>query len=185
MTAALQALADLRETWAASLSPLPDDPPRPERWHGVLVSLGEQRLLFSQAELDAVIPCPPVSPIPGTRDFVLGIASWQGVLMPVLSGERLCEQALGSGAGRAHALVLRRRGFHFALTVSALRGPVVLPASDYCETTVADVPCAAWCRGGFDLPDQWVPVVSVDRLLEDPRLTDTALTRTNTKDMLS
>lgn len=150
----MQALADLRRTWAASLPPLPDYPRRPELWHGVLVNMGEQRMLFSQAELDAVIPCPPLSPIPGTRDFVLGIASWQGVLIPVLSGELLCDQSRRSSAGKVHALVVRRRGFHFALAVSALRGPVVLPAGDYCETTAADVPCATWCRGGFDQPDQ-------------------------------
>lgn len=187
MTGVMHTLAELHKTWRTYAQPMPDAPVRPKLWHGVLVSMGEQWLLFPQVDLDAVIPCPPVSPIPGTRSFVLGIASWQGVLLPVLSGVQLCGYPARGATGKGHALVVRRRGFHFALAISELRGQIVLPAGDCRATTFADPdsPCAAWCRGSHDLPDRLVPVVDIDRLLDDPRLTATAQIQPMTEDRSS
>lgn len=183
MSAALQALAGLREGWCANAQPLPEPQPPPRLWHGVLVRLAEQSLLLPHDGLDSLIPCPPVSPIPGTRPFVLGLAAWQGVLLPVLSGEMLCgEPSPAAGGARGHCLVLHRGGLHFAMTLSEVKGPVALPAEDFFDELPAGTICSDWCSGHFSLSGHPVPVLHVDQLLADPRLMDTASTGDRTEE---
>lgn len=177
MVAALHALASLREAWRDSAAPAPAAEPTAAPWRGVRVRLAETWYLFPQSVLDAVIPCPAVSRIPGTRPFVLGVASWQGGLIPVLSGECLFGLTEVPVPARGHALVVRRRGFHFALTTSELRGPLSLAANAFTDSLPPELPRAEWCSGSFDCDGQTLAVVDVDRLLSDPRLSDTVLPR--------
>lgn len=177
MVAALHALATLREAWRDSVAPVPVGAPHPAPWRGVRVRLAETWYLFPLSVLDAVIPCPAVSRIPGTRPFVLGVASWQGGLIPVLSGECLFGLTELPVPARGHALVVRRRGFHFALTTAEVRGPVTLAADAVTDIIPPEVPRTEWCSGSFELVGQTLAVVDVDRLLNDPRLSDTVLPR--------
>lgn len=175
MSSALQALAGLREDWCASAQPLPEPQPLPRLWHGILARLAGQSLLLPHDGLDSLIPCPAISPIPGTRPFVLGLAAWQGVLLPVLSGEMLCgEPTPGAAGSRGYCLVLHRGGLHFAMTLSEVKGPVALPADDFSREMPDGTLCADWCRGHFPVSGHPVPVLHVDQLLADPRLMDTA-----------
>ncbi|GAB3325042.1 chemotaxis protein CheW [Haliea atlantica] len=185
MPAALDALASLRERWRASATPVPVVAPVPTPWRGVRVRLAETWQLFPQAALDAVIPCPAVSRIPGTRPFVMGVASWQGGLIPVLSGECLFGLADAPGPARGYALVVRRRGFHFALTTAELRGPLTLAEEAFTESIPPTAPRAEWCSGSVEFGGQVLAVVDIDRLLSDPRLSDTVLARPCSEESLS
>ena len=183
MSAALQVLACLRERWSA-VEALPDEATvRAVLWHGLLIRIAGHPMLMAQQALDSVIPRPAVTRLPGTQPQVLGIASWQGALLPVFSTEVLCGEAeSGSSTGPGYCLVVRRRGFHFALTIPELGGPVALPADSRCDQSPAGGPLSSWCAGAFPLGENLVAVLDVDRMLEDPRLTDTALPWRNTED---
>ena len=174
MSLALAALAGEQARYRRHAAPLPAIASPPARWRGVLLSLAGQAVLADYAGMDSVIPMPAVSAIPGTRAFVLGVATWQGALLPVLCGDLLCASERNGGR-REHCLVIRQPGFHFAITLSRVHGPVSLPVDDYRDSLPADCLFPGWCRGSYAVAGQPTPILDIARLLADRVFSDTAL----------
>lgn len=75
---------------AARLRQAPDAPAEPAR---LAVRIGERRFLLDMADTGEILPTPPVTPVPWTRPWFLGLTNVRGRLVGVIDLPALCGEA--------------------------------------------------------------------------------------------
>jgi len=55
-----------------------------QEWSGVTFSLGEDRLTCNIARITEILPCPPSTPVPGAKPWIIGLAKVRGELLTVI-----------------------------------------------------------------------------------------------------
>lgn len=165
-------LADLDARYRALEIRLPDAAPPVRRWAGVLFRIGERAFLTPLEHIAEVLERPgEVTPIPGTRPWVRGVANHRGTLLPIFD---LAILTLGDGALRHESqrvLVVRQGELPCGLAVSQTVG------IRHCEIdrSGGEPPgdlgiLKPFVDSAYPLGDETVPVLALDRLIADPAL---------------
>jgi twitching motility protein PilI len=55
-----------------------------EEWSGVTFSLGGLRLACNIDRISEILPCPQVTPVPGAKPWIIGLANVRGELLTVI-----------------------------------------------------------------------------------------------------
>ena len=55
-----------------------------EEWSGVTFSLGGTRLACNIQRVNEILPCPPATPVPGAKTWIVGLANVRGELLTVI-----------------------------------------------------------------------------------------------------
>jgi twitching motility protein PilI len=148
----------------------PGDAPIVPTWAGVLFRLQRSLLLAPLAQIIEVLEPPAeITPIPGTRSWVIGVANNRGTLLPIFDLSVLVYggKALPRPADRI--LVVRQEDIPCGLLVNGAIG------IRHCEiaSRLEDPPAGLgvlkpFVEGAFPLDGEAVPVLALDRLLADP-----------------
>ena len=120
--------------------------------------LGDERFAIDADVVQRVVAMPAITPLPGTKSPLLGIANLRGGLIPVFDLARLLEIP---SAAASRLMVLGRAAFDFAVPVRAVTDVVAIP--------VAPRDGAARGLVARILPDGRA-LVDGTALLDDPRL---------------
>lgn len=87
-SAAFADLVTLARGATQSALPLPAQELPEETWRGLAFNVGSTRLLSGVGDVDEVIEVPGLTRVPGTNDWLLGIANVRGRIVPVVD---VCE----------------------------------------------------------------------------------------------
>ncbi len=164
---ALSEFRQLERHYARSAAPSPARDKYVMFWVGTHLSIAGVPLLVGSAELDEIIETPAVTRIPGTKPWVLGLASHKGGLLPVFSGDVLFRRQPYSGRPREYCMVVRKHGLHFAMTLSGVYRDLKFPIEQRDMTHLVDGHFAAMCLGGFNYNGQFLAVLDIDKLVTD------------------
>lgn len=175
MSQAIDALNDLQQRFAAAAVAPPDQQDHVMYWTGTALAIAGIPLLVGEGELDEIIDTPAVTPIPGTRSWVMGLATHRGGLIPVMSGDALLRGEPYTGRVRDYCMVVRRPGVHFALTLSAVRRSTKFPVGERDMNRETDPLLAGFTLGGFAYGDEFLPVLDLDKLVREGELADAAI----------
>ena len=175
--AAIQPLEDLARRYAEGAIAAPEIEDNTMFWVGTSLSIAGVRLLIGEGELEEVIETPTVTPIPGTKPWVLGVAGHKGGLLPIISGDVLFRQAPYAGRVRDHCMVVRRPGYYFGITLSAVERDLKFPIEERVMQYRIDSDFEPYCLGGFFSRDRFLPVLDLDKLVASGVLSDAADTR--------
>lgn len=86
-------------------------------------------------ELDGVIECPPVTPVPAAPAWLLGVATHKGSLMPIVDLSAACGEAQTHSRRPADRLLLVETGIHrIAFSVDAILSQGPETAADHIPT---------------------------------------------------
>jgi twitching motility protein PilI len=55
-----------------------------DEWSGVVFGLGESRLACDIDRISEILPCPPSTPVPGAKAWIIGLANVRGELLTVV-----------------------------------------------------------------------------------------------------
>lgn len=112
----------LAAPWA---NPMPPGADRQTR--ALQVRMGDDRDgAIPLSELDAVIECPPVSAVPAAPQWLLGVAAYQGRLLPVVDLAALAGDAGGKVANPDRRVLLVEAGVHcIAFSVAGIRSEIL------------------------------------------------------------
>ena len=55
-----------------------------EEWSGVTFGLGDARLACNIDRISEILPCPPSTPVPGAKPWIIGLANVRGDLLTVI-----------------------------------------------------------------------------------------------------
>ena len=87
-------LLDYERRSLSHVAGLPDQLEAPGLWRGIGFRLGDAYLVSTIVEINEILRFPTLTPVPGTKAWLLGIANVRGNLMPIvhlrgfLEGER-------------------------------------------------------------------------------------------------
>ena len=101
-----------------------------DEWSGVVFGMGDARLACRINRVGEILPCPPSTPVPGAKPWILGLANVRGDLMTVidlgcyLGGER------STPTGRSRLLSASLRGRPVGLLVEEVFGQRNFMSSD-------------------------------------------------------
>ncbi|MEH6589347.1 MAG: chemotaxis protein CheW [Halioglobus sp.] len=146
-------------------------PPAPKKqvmmWLGTSLSVAGITLLVGEGEIDEIIETPDFTPIPGTKSWVMGVATHKGGLLPIYSGDAFFRKTPYTGRVREYCMVIRRPGFKFGLTLSAIERDMKLPIEERDMSCEIDKDFAELTLGGFRVNDQVLAVLDIDKLVTD------------------
>lgn len=173
-SSALRALEELEQLYREHAMEPPPVVEQRMTWIGTSIGIADVPLLVGEGALEEIIETPPVVPIPGTKPWVLGVASHMGGLLPVISGDVLFRKRPYQGRPRDWCMVIRRQGCHFGMTLSSVERDMKFPAEQRDLYSPVDADFAGFTLGGFHHKDQFLAVLDVDRLVADSDLADAA-----------
>jgi twitching motility protein PilI len=55
-----------------------------DEWSGVVFGMGESRLACRIDRIGEILPCPPSTPVPGAKPWIIGLANVRGELLTVV-----------------------------------------------------------------------------------------------------
>jgi twitching motility protein PilI len=177
---ALQSLQSLERVYAREAI----EPPEPEKrvmlWAGTSLSIAGVPVLVGEGEIDEIIETPVVTRIPGTKFWVLGVAAYKGSLLPIYSGDAFFRKVLYAGRPREYCMVIRRPGFNFGMTISAIERDLKFPIEQRDMECPIDPDFAELTLGGFHQDDKFLAVLDIDKLVADSDFSDASGTEDDT-----
>ena len=151
------------------------------RWVGTFLSIAGVGLLVGEGELEEIIETPAVTTIPGTKPWVMGVAAFKGGLLPILSGDVLFRKRPYSGRARDYAMVVRRPGMYFGITLSDIQRDLTFNIDQRDMRHPVDPDFAKFSLGGFEYEGQFLAVLDLDKLVADDDLSNASATDNSIK----
>ena len=141
-------------------------------WVGTSVGIAGVSVLIGAGEVEEVIETPAVTPIPGTKPWVMGVAAFKGGLLPVFSGDAMFRNQPYTGRVRDYTMVIRRPGVFFGITLSHVERDLRLPIEDRIIEHEVDPDFAKFTLGGFKYRGEFLAVLDIDKLVADENISD-------------
>jgi len=148
-------------------------------WVGTSLSIAGVKLLVGEGELEEIIETPPVTAIPGTKPWVMGVAAFKGGLLPILNGDVLFRKRPYTGRTREYCMVVRRPGMYFGLTLSAIQRDLKFPLQQRDMDHPVDPDFARFALGGFKYGGEFLAVLDIDKLVADEDLSNASASDTS------
>ena len=167
---ALQALETLESVNASDGVAPPALENERMQWVGTSLGIAGVPLLVGEGELEEIVETPGVTPIPGTKPWVMGVAAFKGGLLPILSGDVLFRKRPYSGRVREYCMVVRRPGMYFGMTLSDIQCDLKFPIEQRDMDHVVDPDFARFSLGGFKSGGNFLAVLDLDKLVADEDL---------------
>lgn len=146
-------------------------PPVPT-WSGVLFRVQRSLLLAPLAQIVEVLEPPAeITPIPGTRSWVIGVANNRGTLLPIFDLSALDHGGKAVPRPSDRILVVRQDDIPCGLLVNEVIGIRHFEtASRQSQLPAGLGVLKPFADAAFPLEGGAVPVLALDRLLADPLL---------------
>jgi len=173
---AQQSLAMLEQRYRESAVEAPAPASQQMVWVGTAVGIAGVPLLVGEGELEEVIETPAVTVIPGTKPWVLGVGSHMGGLLPIIDGDVFFRKRSYGGRKRDFCMVIRRPGFYFGLTLSAVERDMKFPVEARTMDHPVDADFAGFTLGGFRDGERFLAVLDIDKLVADSDLGNASAT---------
>lgn len=140
-----------------------------EMWHGIGFRLGGVNLVAPLAQVREVLVPQPLSRVPGTKQWVAGIANVRGTLLPVFDLHAFLGRPAAPRGRHTRTLVVAHRIAGAGLIVEAVAGLRHFSEEERCAD-LADLPDALrpYLAGGFRQGGQIWGIFDLHRLVEDP-----------------
>jgi twitching motility protein PilI len=120
--AAFDVLADYEKRSLEHVAGLPEQLDAPGLWRGIGFRLGDFYLVSSISEVNEILRVPTVTPVPGTKAWMLGIANVRGNLIPLVHLRGLLEGERYKASERARVLAIKQSTGSVGLVVDEVLG---------------------------------------------------------------
>ncbi len=117
-----EALAVYEQRSLAHAAGAPEQLEAPGLWRGIGFRLGGRHFVSGIAEVNEILTVPPMTGVPGSRGWLLGIANVRGNLVPVVDLGEFTGGQRGAVAETTRVLVVRQPGGSVGLLVDEVLG---------------------------------------------------------------
>jgi chemotaxis signal transduction protein len=104
----------------------------------------------------------------------MGVAAYMGGLLPIISGDVLFRGRPYAGRIREFCMVIRRPGFYFGITLSAVERDMKFPVGERDMSHPVDEDFARFTLGGFHDGAKFLAILDIDKLVADGELSNAA-----------
>ena len=115
-------LVDYERRSLAHAAGVPEQIDAPGLWRGIGFRVATRYLVSSLAEVNEILAFPQVAHVPGTRRWLLGVASVRGNLVPLVDLKQFLTGEVSLIAESSRVLVVRQSGGSVGLLVDEVVG---------------------------------------------------------------
>ncbi|HJU40295.1 MAG TPA: chemotaxis protein CheW [Tahibacter sp.] len=117
-----EVLADYERRSLAHIAGMPEEVEASGLWRGIGFRVGTRYLVSAIAEVNEILTVPPLTVVPGTRPWLLGVANVRGNLVPVIDLRNFIEGERSQATDGTRVLVIRQHGGSVGLMVDEVLG---------------------------------------------------------------
>lgn len=117
-----EVLADYERRSLAHIAGMPEEVEASGLWRGIGFRVGNRYLVSSIAEVNEILTFPPLTVVPGTRPWLLGVANVRGNLVPVVDLRNFVESDRSQITDSTRVLIIRQHGGSVGLMVDEVIG---------------------------------------------------------------
>ena len=117
-----EALADYERRSLAHAAGLPEQIEAPGLWRGIGFRVGARYLVSSINEVNEILTFPSLTIVPGTRQWLLGVANVRGNLVPVIDLRQYLEGERTQVTDSSRVLLVRQLGGSVGLLIDEVLG---------------------------------------------------------------
>jgi twitching motility protein PilI len=117
-----EALADYERRSLAHVAGLPEQIEAPGLWRGIGFRIGMHYLVSSINEVNEILTLPPLTIVPGTRGWLLGVANVRGNLVPVIDLKQYLEGERTQVTDSSRVLLVKQLGGSVGLLIDEVLG---------------------------------------------------------------
>ena len=159
----------------AHVAGLPEQLDAPGLWRGVAYRVGTRRLASGFDEVLEILPMPPVTHVPGSTPWMLGVDNIRGTLLPVVDLKQFLDGERTVLHERQRVLVVRQPGGDVAITIDELYGQrSFIDEQGIDADAVADGRYAHFVDRAYRMNGQDWGVFSLERLARTPEFRQAA-----------
>lgn len=107
----------------------------PGVWRGIGFRVGQRRLLGAIGDVNEILAVPSLTPVPGTRDWLLGVANVRGNLVPVVDMTAFIDGVAAELTDNSRLLLVRQPAGSVGLLVDEVFGQRTVASE---QVTAAD-----------------------------------------------
>ncbi|MFC5569807.1 chemotaxis protein CheW [Lysobacter yangpyeongensis] len=115
-------LADYERRSLEHVAGLPEQLDAPGLWRGVGYRVGANRLASGFDEVREILPLPPITQVPGSQPWMLGVANVRGNLLPIVDLKQFLEGERTVVHESQRVLLVRQPGGDVAVLIDELYG---------------------------------------------------------------
>lgn len=115
-------LVDFERRAAAHVAGAAEQVEAPGLWRGVAFRVGERYMMSGIHEVNEILMMPPMTPVPGTKPWLLGVANIRGNLVAVVDLRNYLEGDRTPIGDRSRLLLARQPGGAVGLLVDEVLG---------------------------------------------------------------
>jgi twitching motility protein PilI len=170
-----ETLAAYEHKSLAHVAGLPEQLDAPGLWRGVGYRVGSHRLASGFDEVVEILPMPPVTPVPGSQPWMLGVANIRGNLLPIVDLRQFLEGDRTVLHEGQRVLIVRQDGGDVAVTIDELFGQRSFTDEQKIETEgLADGRYAHFIDRAYRLGEHPWAVFSLSLLTRTPEFRQAA-----------
>lgn len=139
----------------------------PGLWRGIGFRVGSRLLVSGIGEINELLAVPPLTPVPGTQAWLLGVANVRGNLVPVVDCARFLFGERTQHSERTRLLVVRQGSGSVALLVDEVFGQRTVDEEQRREAGREDDPRLTRFVDSL-VGDQQLGIFSMSRLVRAP-----------------
>ncbi|WJW75793.1 chemotaxis protein CheW [Thiohalobacter sp. IOR34] len=172
----LALLRDLERRCRSHARPLPSQVEIREDWLGIGFRVGDSRLVAPLDEVAEILTYPGFSKVPGSKEWVRGIANVRGNLLPIMDLNGYLHGRPALPGRKTRVLVINHRGVFSGLVVDEVLGlKHFLPEQRIDEVEGVDDTLQPYLSHGFHNESGLWGVFSMRRLAETPQFLQAAV----------
>ncbi len=143
-------------------------------WDGLAFRIGEFRLTCAIEAVQEILPFPQVTPVPGAREWLLGLANVRGNLVTVVDLSWLLFSVRTPITSRTRLVITLLQGRLVGLVVDEVFGQRHFHADDLVDIDAPDPKLQGLVHQSFPQGDSAWGVFALDELMRQPRFLDGA-----------
>jgi len=117
-----EVLVDFERRAAAHVAGAAEQVEAPGLWRGIAFRIGDRRLMSGIHEVNEILMMPAMTPVPGTKPWLLGVANIRGNLVAVVDLRNYLEGERTPIVDRSRLLLARQTGGAVGLLVDEVLG---------------------------------------------------------------
>jgi len=165
-----QSLLDMECKSRERTDAIPTAVVKQEDWQGLAFTLDGVRVISAMDEIRELLPYPDsVTTVPGSKDWMLGLANVRGELLPIIDLQHFIGAAPVPMSDQARVLVIRNLGTSTGLLVGSVQGMRHLPVDKRIPDAKFEGALGKYVYDVFGLEDGVWPVFSMAGLVNDRR----------------
>jgi len=117
-----EVLAAYEQRSLAHVAGTPEQIDAPGLWRGIGFRVGDRYFVSSIAEVSEILTMPPLTVVPGSRSWLLGVANVRGNLVPVIDLRDFVDGVRSQTTEASRVLLVRQHGGNAGLLVDEVLG---------------------------------------------------------------